>query len=83
MSDIESCTGIYGTQMGEQGNETSGAAIDARTKRGNFNTYVPFDSLNRAIAVGGSIIDEMIPFIYDTEREVMLNMPDSGVSQSC
>jgi hypothetical protein len=79
MSDIESCTGIYGTQMGEQGNETSGAAIDARTKRGNFNTYVPFDSLNRAIAVGGSIIDEMIPFIYDTEREVMLNMPDSGV----
>lgn len=78
LSDIESCTGIYGTQMGEQGNETSGAAIDARTKRGNFNTYVPFDSLNRAIAVGGSIIDEMIPRIYDSQRNVMLNLPDSG-----
>ncbi len=78
LSDIESCTGIYGTQMGEQGNETSGAAIDARTKRGNFNTYVPFDSLNRAIACGGSIINEMIPHIYDAKRSVMLNLPDSG-----
>jgi portal protein len=81
MSDIESCTGIYGTQMGEQGNETSGAAIDARTKRGNFNTYVPFDSLNRAIACAGTIINEMIPFIYDSQREIMLNLPDSGEKQ--
>jgi len=51
---------MYGTQIGEQGNETSGKAIDARTKRGNYNTFVPFDSLNRAIAVGGQIINEMI-----------------------
>lgn len=78
LSDIESCTGIYGTQVGEQGNETSGAAIDARTKRGNYNTFVPFDSLNRAIACGGQIINEMIPHIYDAEREVSLNMPDTG-----
>lgn len=78
LSDIESCTGIYGTQIGEQGNETSGRAIDARTRRGNYNTYVPFDSLNRAIAVGGQIINEMIPHIYDAEREVNLNMPDTG-----
>ena len=81
LSDIESCTGMYGTQVGEQGNETSGKAIDARTKRGNYNTYVPFDSLNRAIAVGGEIIDEMIPRIYDAEREMMLNMPDTGMTK--
>jgi hypothetical protein len=80
LSDIESCTGMYGTQMGEQGNETSGAAIDARTRRGNYNTYVPFTSLNRAITVGGQIIDEMIPQIYDSERLVMLYMPDRGIS---
>lgn len=79
MSDIESCTGMYGTQVGDQGNETSGKAIDARTKRGNYSTYVPFDSLNRAIAVGGEIINEMIPRVYDSERLMMLYMPDSGV----
>lgn len=79
LSDIESCTGMYGTQVGEQGNETSGKAIDARTKRGSYNTYVPFDSLNRAIACGGQIINEMIPKIYDSERLMMLYMPDRGM----
>lgn len=79
--DIEQCTGMYGTQMGQQGNEISGDAIDARTKRGNYNTYVPFDSLNRAIVCGGQIIDEMIPSIYDSERDLMLNMPDRGMTK--
>jgi hypothetical protein len=81
LSDIEQCTGMYGTQMGEQGNEISGTAIDARTRRGHYNTFVPFDSLNRSIACGGQIIDEMIPFIYDSEREMMLNMPDTGITK--
>lgn len=81
LADIEQCTGMYGTQMGEDGNEVSGTAIDARTKRGNKNTYVPFDSLNRAIACGGQIIDEMIPHVYDSERTMMLMMPDTGMSK--
>lgn len=81
LADIEQCTGMYGTQMGEQGNETSGVAIDARTRRGNYNTFVPFDSLNRSIACCGSIIDEMIPQIYDSERNIMLNLPDSGMEK--
>jgi hypothetical protein len=81
LADIEQCTGMYGTQMGESGNEVSGDAIDARTRRGNYNTYVPFDSLNRAIACGGQIIDEMIPQVYDSERELMLNMPDTGMTK--
>jgi len=81
LADIEQCTGMYGTQMGEQGNEVSGNAIDARTKRGHYNTFVPFDSLNRAIACGGQIIDEMIPHVYDSEREMMLNMTDTGMTK--
>lgn len=76
--DIQVTTGMFDTQMGEQGNENSGAAIDARTKRGSYNTYVPFDSLNRAIACGGCIIDEMIPSVYDTERMMNLDMKSSG-----
>jgi hypothetical protein len=77
--DIQSGTGMYDTQMGEQGNEISGAAIDARTQRGSYNTYVPFDSLNRAITVAGEIINEMIPSVYDAERSMMLQMPDAGL----
>lgn len=81
LQDIEQCTGMYGTMMGQQGNEVSGDAIDARTKRGNYNTFVPFDSLNRAIAAGGQIINDLIPHIYDSERDMMLNMPDSGMEK--
>ncbi len=80
LMDIQSCTGMYNTQLGEHGNEISGDAIDARTKRGAYSTYTPYDSLNRAIATGASIIDEMIPFVYDTERTMMLNMKDKGMT---
>ncbi|HWY33271.1 MAG TPA: portal protein [Nitrosopumilaceae archaeon] len=79
--DIHTCLGMYDTQLGEQGNEISGAAIDARTKRGSYNNFVTFDALNRAIACTGQIIDEMIPKVYDTERQMMLYMPDSGLQK--
>ncbi len=77
--DIHTCLGMYDTQLGDQGNEISGAAIDARTKRGSYNNFVTFDALNRAICCAGQIIDEMIPKVYDTERQMMLYMPDSGL----
>lgn len=76
LMDIQTGTGMYNTQLGEQGNEVSGRAIDARTKRGSYNTYVPFDALNRAIAVMGEIINEMIPKTHNESRMMMLNMPD-------
>lgn len=77
LMDIQSGTGMYNTQMGEQGNEVSGTAIDARTQRGTKNTYIPFNSLNIAIATGGEIINQMIPKVYDTQRALILSMPES------
>jgi hypothetical protein len=79
LHDIESCTGIYGTQIGQQGNENSGKAIDARTQQGAYNTYVPYDSLNRAIACSGQIINEAIPRVYDTKRQMVLRMSDQNM----
>jgi len=76
--DIQVTTGLFDTQMGKAGNEISGDAIDARTERGSYNTFVAFDALNRVIAVGGEIIDEMIPEVYDTERNMNLDMKDRG-----
>lgn len=75
--DLQSGTGMYQTQLGDNGNEISGEAVDARTRRGTKNTYVPYNSLNIAIAAGGMIINEMIPKVYDTRRQMMLAMPDS------
>lgn len=79
MMDLQSGTGLYNTQVGEKGNEISGKAVDARTQQGSYNTYVPFNSLNRAIACGAQIIDEMIPNVYDTERMLRLKMEDGNM----
>ena len=80
VSDIESSTGMYKSQLGEQGNEVSGKAIDARNRRSSFTTFVPFGSLDRAITVIGELINEGIPNLYDTERSMKLSMKDKGMT---
>lgn len=79
IQDLYLATGLYPTQLGQQGNEVSGSAIDARTRQGSFSTYVFFNSINRAITTGGSIVNEMIPRVYDAERVITLMMPDEGL----
>jgi hypothetical protein len=79
IEDLYTCTGLYPARMGNNGDEASGKAIDARTRQGSYSTYVFFNSINRAIAVGGEIVNEMIPRVYDTERVLTLMMPDEGM----
>ena len=80
-NDLQATTGIYNTQMGDQGNEISGDAIDSRIKTGSYNTYLPRSSLDRAITCGGSVINEMIPNLYDSERSVRLNLKSTGMTK--
>lgn len=77
-ADLQMTTGMYNTQIGDEGNEISRVAIDARTRRGSNNTYIPRDNLNRAIWVIGEIINEMIPKVYDSERLMKLDLKDTG-----
>lgn len=79
MMDIQSGTGLYNTQLGEMGNEISGTAINARSKRGSMSTFVSRDSLNRGVAAIGRVVNEMIPRVYDTKRLMMLKMDDGNV----
>lgn len=79
IEDLYRCTGLYPSRLGEQGNEISGKAIDARTKQGSYSTYVAFNSINRAIATGGEIVNEMIPRVYDSQRVIALMTPDEGM----
>jgi hypothetical protein len=79
IEDLYTCTGLYPARMGNNGDEASGKAIDARTRQGSYTTYVFFNAINRAIAVGGEIVNEMIPRVYDTERVMTLMMPDEGM----
>ncbi len=79
IEDLYTSTGLYPTRLGQQGNEISGSAIDARTRQGSYSTYIAFNSINRAIAKGGEIVNEMIPHIYDSTRVIALMTPDEGM----
>lgn len=79
IEDLYTSTGLYPARMGNNGDEASGKAIDARTRQGSYSTFVFFNSINRAIATGGEIVNEMIPRVYDTERVMTLMMPDKGI----
>jgi hypothetical protein len=79
IQDLYTSTGLYPARMGQAGDEASGAAIDARTRQGSYATFVFFNSINRAVATGGEIVNEMIPRVYDSERVMTLMMPDKGM----
>ena len=79
IEDLYTSTGLYPARMGNNGDEASGKAIDARTRQGSYTTYVFFNSINRAIATGGAIVNEMIPRVYDSERVIALMTPDEGM----
>ena len=78
VDDMYTSTGLYPSRMGQQGNEISGAAIDARTRQGSYSTYVAFNSINRAITAGGKIVNQMVPRVFDSERVMSLMTPDRG-----
>jgi hypothetical protein len=76
IDDMKATTGIYDASMGAQSNETSAKAIGARQQSANLTTMHFLDNLERSFRQAGDIIEEMIPKIYDTEREVTILGPD-------
>lgn len=79
IEDLYTSTGLYPARMGNNGDEASGKAIDARTRQGSYPTFVFYNSINRAISAEGIIINQMIPRVFDSERVFTLMMPDEGI----
>jgi hypothetical protein len=76
--DMEATTGIYRTQVGDQSNEVSGKAIMARLREGDVGTYGFIDNLARSVEMCGRIIVDLLPRIYDTERQARILEPDGS-----
>lgn len=70
--DIKSTTGIFDASLGARGNETSGRAIRERQLQGNIATYEFVDELVESIKYTGEIFVDMIPKIYDAERQIRI-----------
>jgi len=71
-ADIQSTTGIFEANLGQQGNETSGVAIRGRQYQGELTNYEYADQLSDALELAGKICIDLIPKIYDTERQIRI-----------
>lgn len=71
-ADMNAVTGIYPASLGAHSNETSGKAIVARQREGDTGTYVYIENFSRGVRRVGQILVNLIPHIYDTERELRI-----------
>jgi len=71
-SQIRSTIGMYENNLGMRAQETSGKAILAREAQGDNATFHYLDNLSRAIKHTGTVLDDLIPYYYDTQRMVPL-----------
>lgn len=70
--DMKATTGIYDASLGSKSNETSGRAILARQREGDVGSFHFIDNLTKSIAYCGRQLVDLIPKIYDTERQVRI-----------
>lgn len=69
---IKATTGIYDASLGNRSNETSGVAIQSRQQQGDRGSFAYPDNQAKAVERIGTILLEMIPQVYDTERQVRI-----------
>lgn len=68
--EIKAVTGIFDNSLGQEGNETSGRAIMARQRQGEIATFNYQDNLAKGIRRTWEIVIDLIPHVYDTERQL-------------
>jgi hypothetical protein len=70
--DLKATSGIFDASVGRQDNATSGVAINARKLQGSISNFQYMDNLSKAMRYTGEILNEVIPLIYDTERQIRI-----------
>jgi hypothetical protein len=73
VEDMKATTGIYDAALGSSGtNETSGQMVMRRQQQSNLTTMHFLDNLERSFKQGGKVMEEVIPLVYDTKREITI-----------
>ena len=70
--DLKDVMGLPDASMGAQGDEKSGRAIYARQQQGEISTFNYKDNMAKAVEYTMEILIDLIPEIYDTERELRI-----------
>lgn len=72
LEDIKSTMGLYNAFLGQQSNEVSGIAINARKQEGDRAVFHFTDNLTKSINQVGNIIVHAMKDVYDTPRIVKM-----------
>lgn len=75
--DLMQVLGRFEESRGQESNAMSGKAINARQRAANNPVNLYDDNNQRGIKQIGKILLDMIPHIYDTEREIMIRGRDN------
>jgi hypothetical protein len=78
--NLKSVIGMFNRDVGDAGPEVTGRAILAAQKPGDTATFTYPDNLAKAIAHSGRVLNEIIPEIYDTERDIRIRHFDDTES---
>jgi hypothetical protein len=76
IDQIKETLGRPDESLGNQTNAVSGYAIELRQSRGDLSTTIPAFGLNQFIAGLAKHILELIPHVYDTERNMVVRVGD-------
>lgn len=76
--EIKEVSGQFEADLGMEGNEKSGVAIQQRQRQGDNATYHYIDNLAVAIRFLGKQLIDLIPKIYDTQRVIKI-MAEDGI----
>lgn len=76
MNNVKMVLGRYNDSQGQESNAYGYEAILARQMNGDITSGIYPDNLNNAIAEAAIICFEWMPFVYDTERGVLVRTGD-------
>jgi len=79
-ANISDTIGMYESSFGEKSNERTGIAIQKRQSASSFGIYHFHDNFRRAVANTTRQLIDIIPKIYDTERQVRILGEDGSDS---
>jgi len=77
--DMKDIIGIQDAGLGNKSNETSGRAIVARQREGDVGMYTYIHNFGRAVRHTGTILIDLIPRVYDTQRMIRIMGEDGTV----
>lgn len=74
--NLKSVIGMFNADVGGPTSQQTGVAMAAAQRPGDIATFEFSENLARAVLYTGRVMNEMIPEVYDTERDVRIRNLD-------